>query len=153
MCIISVTFWKGFLRSAVNKNDCDIMMKSKFLKLIRGNEGMTESERTIIVEAITQIVVEKGEVLLSQLSQQLAKRQIMISDYAEEGLKKWISTALPEFVIKGTCGHETVILASDVKLNTIGLSSFINPEEQPGAFYVFLFGNDKEKDWFLLISD
>ena len=69
MCIISVTFWKGFLRSAVNKNDCDIMMKSKFLKLIRGNEGMTESERTIIVEAITQIVVEKGEVLLSRLSQ------------------------------------------------------------------------------------
>ena len=52
------------------------MMKSKFLKLIRGNERMTESERPIIVEAITQIVVEKGEVLLSRLSQQLAKRQI-----------------------------------------------------------------------------
>ena len=125
MCIISVTFWKGFLRSAVNKNDCDIMMKSKFLKLIRGNERMTESERPIIVEAITQIVVEKGEVLLSRLSQQLAKRQITISDYAEEGLKKWISTALPEFVIKGTYGHETVILASDVKHQHIAVGRHI----------------------------
>lgn len=147
MCIISVTFWKGFLRSAVNKNDCDIMMKSKFLKLIRGNEGMTESERTIIVEAITQIVVEKGEVLLSRLSQQLAKRQITISDYAEEGLKKWISTALPEFVIKGTYGHETVILASDVKHQHIALSSFDDPDEQPGALYGLLVRYDGETGW------
>lgn len=123
------------------------MMKSKFLKLIRGNEGMTESERTIIVEAITQIVVEKGEVLLSRLSQQLAKRQITISDYAEEGLKKWISTALPEFVIKGTYGHETVILASDVKHQHIALSSFDDPDEQPGALYGLLVRYDGETGW------